>query len=116
MTILSPNLYELGLLKNRQMEFIPAVYIVHLLGTECYSCLEDQKFFIWKIVFSSILLRPPFFFMLVLYPVIIVKLAKQKIPGNSSSQSQVKKKEEKNARLTKMLITIIAAQVLTYGT
>ena len=90
-----------------------AVYIPE--ERTCYFNISKQHFTAWIITFQVLFFALPFLFMLVLYPVIIIKLLRQKVPGNSSSYSHVRKRK-RNIRITTMFITIILLLLLTYGT
>ena len=54
----------------------------------------------------------PLSIMLVVYPVTVVKLVRQKIPGNGKSSIDTMRKKQ-NIRLTKMFVTIILVFVFT---
>ena len=78
--------------------------------------MPEHYFFIWYITFLVLLFVLPVVLMLVLYPVIIVTLLRLKVPGNSSSLSQVIRLRKRNIHLTKMFISIIVPLLVTNGT
>ena len=82
---------------------------------KCSLNMRGSRRLIWDVTFLVPFVALPFLLMLVLYPVIIVKLVRQKVPGNLSSTSQLIRRRKRNIRLTKMFITITVALLLTYG-
>ena len=94
-------------------------YTYKVENMSCYATLtglSEQHYVIWKATLQLLYFVLPFIFMLILYPVIVVKLATKKVPGNSSTLSQVIKRRKQNIRSTNMFITIVVLLVLTYGT
>ena len=95
--------------------FMPIILSLPLLQatdfhSDSYSCQTDQTYLIYNIVFLTVFVAVPLAIMLILHTVIIVKLTKQKIPGNSSSHII---RRQQNVRLTKMFITIVFLFVMT---
>ena len=86
-----------------------------LESKECYLTRTSKQFMIWIISFLVVFYALPILFLLVLYPVIVIKLVRQKVPGNLSSQSEVRKRK-RNISVTKMLITVTVTLILTHGT
>ena len=80
----------------------------------CDFKLDGKRLLMSDITVLVLFFAFPLLFMLVLYPVIIVKLVKEKVPGNSSLE--VIRRRKQNIHLTKMFITIFLALLLTYGT
>ena len=78
--------------------------------------LSTHHLRIWHTIrISLFLFFLPLLVMLVLYPVIIVKLRRQKIPGNANCSQAVIRRRKHNFRLTTMCITITVAFTLCWG-
>ena len=83
---------------------------------DSYSCqidiLSSKTYLIlYYIILLIIFVAVPLATMLILYTVIVVKLTKQKIPGNSSSH--VIRRRQQNVRLTKMFLTVVFLFIVT---
>ena len=81
----------------------------------CYMEQSTRHLRIWHTIRISLFFFLPLLVMLVLYPVIIVKLRRQKIPGNANCSQAVIRRRKHNFRLTTMCITITVAFTLCWG-
>ena len=84
----------------------------------CYTDFSIQRLhlrMIWDTIRVSLSLFLPLLVMLILYPVIIVKLRRQKIPGNANCSQALIKRRKQNFRLTTMFITITVAFIVCWG-
>ena len=81
------------------------------------TCFYRSKpyYLIWIAADLSLLRLLPLLIMLVLYPLIIIKLMKEKVPGNVHCDQVVIKRRKQNFRLTMMLIVLTVTFLLCWG-
>ena len=86
--------------------FSPYIYFMTSDGSSCYTTMTEDKVRGF-IVFAFVILRVfPLVTLVSLYSMIVVKLRKQKQPGNIGHKQQ-ERRRKRNLRITKILISAV---------